>query len=325
MDNNVIGLTVQLYRKVMWLAKRKNYEKIRLRNIDYSGQDASDYIKSRILDDKPCMICRFGAAELDITTRYLELIKASQSPLFQGIERYIDKNIERFWFDSVREHMKNIGGFFPNTDDSLKKFGNRMIHDINNVDILGSWLGKEVEVSKFMSKTIKKVNLSDLEPYSHIDPWSIALKDKVVLVIHPYEESIQNQYKKHELLFNNPLILPKFTLLTIKAIQSLGGNVEGFESWFDALDYMCEKISCINFDIAIIGAGPYGLHLASYVKQIGKKSIHLGGATQILFGIKGKRWDDMPLFQNLYNQYWVRPSQKEVPDKYQSVEGGCYW
>jgi hypothetical protein len=58
---------------------------------------------------------------------------------------------------------------------------------------------------------------------------------------------------------------------------------------------------------------------------LGKKGIHLGGATQILFGIRGKRWDDDPFFQKLFNDYWVRPHPTEVPGNFQVVEGGCYW
>ena len=50
-------------------------------------------------------------------------------------------------------------------------------------------------------------------------------------------------------------------------------------------------------------------------------SIHAGGATQLLFGIKGKRWDEC----GFYNDYWVRPSEREKPLGYEKVEGGCYW
>ncbi len=88
---------------------------------------------------------------------------------------------------------------------------------------------------------------------------------------------------------------------------------------------MKERIRCIDFDIAIIGAGAYGLPLASFIKNMGKKAIHLGGATQLLFGIKGKRWDNLPYFRKLYNENWVRPLPDEIPDNFQAVESGCYW
>ena len=47
---------------------------------------------------------------------------------------------------------------------------------------------------------------------------------------------------------------------------------------------------------------------------------------QLLFGIKGKRWDGS--FAN-YDWYgtkdWVRPIPEEVPQYNSLVEGGCYW
>ena len=37
----------------------------------------------------------------------------------------------------------------------------------------------------------------------------------------------------------------------------------------------------------------------------------MSGATQLLFGIKGKRWDDHPVISKLYNPAWVRPDETE--------------
>ena len=88
---------------------------------------------------------------------------------------------------------------------------------------------------------------------------------------------------------------------------------------------MCLEISTLNFDIAIIGAGSYGLPLGSFIKQMGRQAVHLGGATQIMFGIKGRRWESKPFFQGLFNDSWVRPRDDETPSNSETVEGGCYW
>ena len=127
------------------------------------------------------------------------------------------------------------------------------------------------------------------------------------------------------LLFANKNVLPEFNLVTIKAVQSIAGNECGYKTWFDALDHMKNKISEKEFDIAIIGCGAYGFPLASFIKDQGKKAVHIGGATQILFGIKGARWDEREFFQKMYNEYWVRPSEEETPNNNDLVEGGCYW
>jgi len=45
---------------------------------------------------------------------------------------------------------------------------------------------------------------------------------------------------------------------------------------------MKNEISEIDFDVAIIGAGAYGLPLASYIKEMGRQAIHMGGSTQMV-------------------------------------------
>ena len=90
---------------------------------------------------------------------------------------------------------------------------------------------------------------------------------------------------------------------------------------------MCEEISKRDFDVALIGCGCYGLPLAAHVKSLGKSAVHMGGALQLLFGIRGKRWDAAGdwVEQGLFNEHWVRPSDEETPQKSSGVEGGCYW
>lgn len=88
---------------------------------------------------------------------------------------------------------------------------------------------------------------------------------------------------------------------------------------------MYEEAMKIDFDVAILGCGAYGLPLAARLKRAGKQAIHLGGTVQILFGIKGKRWDTDSLTNHLYNEHWVRPLPEETPAAAKSVESGCYW
>ena len=163
------------------------------------------------------------------------------------------------------------------------------------------------------------------------------MKEKKVLVIHPFSETIKRQYdSKRTLLFKNPKVLPEFDLITIKAVQSIGGKSD-FITWFDALQYMKDEIDKHEYDIALIGCGAYGFPLAAHVKRSGKKAVHLGGALQLLFGIKGKRWmnpeygmKSLPFitrnyYNNLMNEYWVFPSDTERISNAQNVEGACYW
>ena len=75
-----------------------------------------------------------------------------------------------------------------------------------------------------------------------------SLEGKKVLVVHPFEKSIIKQYKRDKIFYNG--FLPQFELITLKSVQSLGGITQ-FIDWFQALDYMKNKISEIDFDIAL--------------------------------------------------------------------------
>jgi hypothetical protein len=274
------------------------------RRVDFQGQSASNLIREKLLGADPCMITRIGHTELKTLIRYCNRQKQS---FVRNIYDYVTGREEAFWFDDeIRFEMRHSSGFFPCTDEALSRFSERFLGDLTQADVLGSWLNGEAKLTSYLSQA-QTVLLQDLEPYYHRDPWTTALAGRTVLVIHPFEATIRQQYEKRASLFGDQRMLPEFTLRTLRAVQSLGEDTMGFKSWFEALDWMCARLREIRFDVALIGAGAYGLPLAAYVKGLGRKAVHVGGATQIMFGIKGKRWDERPLFRSLYNEHWTRP------------------
>lgn len=60
---------------------------------------------------------------------------------------------------------------------------------------------------------------------------------------------------------------------------------------------------------------------------MGKGAIHLGGITQLLFGIRGNRWDrsKYSIYKDMVNDAWVRPLEKECIIDANRIEGACYW
>lgn len=280
----------------------------------YKDNDASDIISSIIISGKPALICRFGTTELETVRQFLRHRKKKKK--FEDSQRYC---------------MEKFSGFFPLDDYNLTKFSCELINLTRNIDVLGCRIERfeEEMCNKFLSTDAKLIDIEATNSITLEKHWSRFLKGKKILVIHPFTETIKKQYAKRELLFTNPEILPEFELITLKAIQTVGDNKScyNYATWFEALEDMKSKISKIDFDIAIIGAGAYGIFLADYCKQLGKIGIHLGGITQLLFGIKGKRWDHT--FTNIYNEHWVRPSKEEVPlgaDKIEPDRGGSpYW
>ena len=305
------------------MGTRRQADDYRVLPTDFQGQRASDLIREKLLAADPCMIARIGHTELKSLLRYWN--KRNKS-LVRNIYDYVKGRQEPFWFDEeIKLKMRYCSGFFPCTDEPLIQLAERFLRDLTQTDVLGSWLKGEAELAHYLVQA-KTVRLEDLEPYFHRDPWTAALAGRTVLVIHPFEASIRKQYEKRGVLFGDPRILPAFTLKTLKAVQSVGEDTMGFATWFDALDWMCARVKEIDFDVALIGAGAYGLPLAAYVKSLGKKAVHLGGATQIMFGIRGKRWDQWANFQKLYNEHWASPLVEEKPFANRTFEGGqAYW
>ena len=292
---------------------------------------ASELIYNLLASGKPCMIARYGSTEMFAITNYLGVIAKHHSVL-----KYIQgKQFAWWWEDNVKDQMTRWSGFFPSTEENLMRFGEMMVEDSKQLDILGSWLPDEQIMIKGLKLNLTKVTLLALEPYWSKNPWSRVLEGKKVLVIHPFASLIEQQYKeKRENLFDDKQVLPKFDLKTIKAVQSLGGDCE-YSDWFEALDSMKKQMDATDYDIVLLGCGAYGFPLAAHAKCMGKQAVHLGGALQLLFGIRGKRWDDpnygiqefgkQNTYKTLFNDSWIYPSASYIPSKAKQVEGGCYW
>lgn len=286
-------------------------------------EEAGDVLYNCLTDENPCMIARLGANELSCMINYIGVKNNDRNIL-----NYIRGKIPEWWWNEKIIRLMHTGaGFFPPEVSEIERFCELMLEDIQYIDVLGSWLNNEKYFRKEL-ESAKKVQLVNLDPYWSEKPWTRALEGKNVLVIHPFVDTIRKQYPKRELLFEDNL-LPEFNLKTIKAVQSIAGNKTGFSTWFEALDYTKAEIDKMQYDICIIGAGAYGLPLAAHVKRAGKKALHIGGSLQLLFGIRGKRWEKdyhhKFNYAELVNKYWVRPNLKEKPANANEVEDGCYW
>lgn len=305
-----------------------------LSNIEKDPQKASDIIYEKLLSSEPCMIARFGATELWCLANYMS-VKEGYS--FKKMIAFLKGQAEPWWWMPQRiQNMQTFSGFFPIDIDYISCFCEMLLRDTSDVDILASWLEKESVLEEVLvSKS--QVFLPYLEPYHAKLPWTRALKGKNVLVVHPFASQIEHQYHNcRDLLFKNQDVLPDFNLITIQAVQSLGGETNGFNDWFEALEYMKAQMDKVDYDICIIGCGAYGFHLAAHAKRMGKKAIHMGGATQLLFGIKGNRWEDpmygvihwgLPygFYTQMFNEHWIKPGDIGRPKNAAVVEGACYW
>lgn len=295
--------------------------------VNFYNQEANDYIADKIANtDGGLMISKFGTIELD------NLVCFQINKNHIGFKEVYNALKGRYSIhtDEAMHKLCNNAGFFPFDETLLPKYYKLVCQDAGEIDILGSYLKEEKYFRDKLKKDCICVNLNGFyAPFMWKNPWTKELKGKNVLVVHPFIESINKQYQKRKVLFENQEVLPEFNnLFCIKAVQSIAGNNKKlpYKNWFEALDDMKREMDKLEYDVAIIGCGAYGMNLAAHAKRKGKVAIHLAGWTQMLFGIYGNRWiNDQPEFKKYINEYWVRPEETEIPDGAKTVENGCYW
>lgn len=278
------------------------------RTVVHTVNESQNFIAEKIEEGNPMAIARFGSTEL------------------YNLEVF-DMKIQSK-YENALGMLCQFSGFFPKEINLAFEFAKLMKESCEQIDCLGIWnmFMEEHYIKKCMPKSIYLTQLRFLEPWFSDTPWTYALKGKKVLVIHPFVDTIRNQYEKRNKLFADAKILPDFDLYTLRAVQTIAGEKDDrFITWFEALDYMYNEAMKIDFDVALIGCGAYGFPLAAKLKKSGKQAIHMGGVLQILFGIKGKRWEDDPVVSKLFNDEWCYPDPTETPQQAKKIEGGCYW
>ena len=184
------------------------------------------------------------------------------------------------------------------------------------------------------SRTLEPYYILDKDLTDHTVPWTHHLHGKKVLIISPFVETFKNQLDRGFTFFgstdNRRVWKQNQQFVFYKTFNTLSNN-HPHKNWFETFNIMCDDIKKLDFDIALLSCGGYGLPLCDFIyDKLGKSSIYVGGALQLLFGVYGNRWikDKHPIVTRLINEpnnMWVRPSIAERPNNFNNVEGGCYW
>jgi hypothetical protein len=168
----------------------------------------------------------------------------------------------------------------------------------------------------FLDRELPKAirgNFHSLEPVGA--PWLRPLADLRWLVISPFCQTISTQLHKLPQLniFHG---VPAESLARIAATCRLLPCPQlpymvppRHRDWFHGLGEMQEAMNAVDFDVAIVGAGAWSIPLAVHAKKLGRIGMHLGGTINLLFGIRGGRFED----RGLYNDHLIRPLPSECP------------
>jgi hypothetical protein len=185
------------------------------------------------------------------------------------------------------------------------------------------------------------IALRDLEPYylaSSHQRWTNLLSGKRVVVVSSFADTMKLQLERRHLIWlaESESLLPddaQFSFIRTGYAPAVGGppgsTTTGWPSHVrscqDAIAHVVKQISDSDADIVLIGCGGLGMPIGAEVKKMGKIAVVMGGAIQVLFGIKGNRWENHPIISKFWNEHWVYPSADETPPQSQSIEGACYW
>ena len=156
-----------------------------------SGESLQETITSMINRGKPFMIARFGTVELNF-------IKA------------FDFQMKKIYKDSLHILQMNAG-FFPCNESYGHQFVSLMKDSMKECEILLTQCMRleEYYIRNYMQNTKYVSHIRNIEPQFYpTDPWTQALKGKRVLIIHPFADTIKNQYQHYSLLF--PIIIKTY-------------------------------------------------------------------------------------------------------------------
>jgi hypothetical protein len=276
---------------------------------------------------------KIGTSEFNAIRWFLQKRKETKDPYPEWIIREMTKNAG-FW-----------NGYNITIHDALDDWSIKTLEAISQLDVAVAWNpaapSQELELLNHFSPKSKKVVLRALEPYyTPQNQYTQTMTQGKIAVIGPFAKTIKAQWENMSRIFPNagtagPMWLPTQELVTINA--SYGPHMTSKDiskSWTPnirnngpnaALDYLEAEVLKSKAKYAFVGIGSLSLILISRLKKHGIIAIHTGGGTQIMFGVKGKRWSNHNIISKFFNQSWVNPLPEEIPSGADEVEGGCYW
>ncbi len=273
------------------------------------GEKAQSLIAGQLSSLPGALIGRIGATEGKVIRHYLHARRGRGDPVAYPLP--------------LNNELRTHSGFFDPDDRAIDRFAELYLRAAQAMTLRALWTPLDRGIVSSHSASCR---LLDLDPFFARSPWTLALEGRRVTVISPFARSIHAQFEKRELLFLRNT-MPAFHLRTVIAPQTHCEQDASGQDWFVNLDSMVQDALDHAPEIVIIGAGAYGLPAAAALSCKGIRTLVLGGATQLLFGIRGRRWENDRAYARLMNSHWTRPAEEEQPKGFRKLEinGGAYW
>lgn len=287
--------------------------------IESGGTWLCESIQKAIDESQGLAVGKLGTSELELLVNVL-----SQTPLHPRI---------------VHNALYNAG-LWPRSE--LESWVFHMIYEVlPYMDGMVEWNVGTAEkdiLNEYSPKSFRMV-LRALEPYYQSKPdkqWT-SVTPSHIAVMSPFSKSISIQVQKglSNVWEKQPNIWsyqPKVSTIRTGCSPALDTTGPAAWSpsiirngWKAAVEDSVSRVLETDAHFILVGCGALSLPIVAALKKAGRIAIHLGGATQILFGIRGRRWDTHSIISKFYGSAWISPSIDERPQNASHIEGGCYW
>ena len=271
--------------------------------------------------EQGCLIGRNGTIELQTLLYWINHARPDKNSLpilerHAGVFPVTDSNAVLDWIQEYFQANKDADcmavGWYPPLESAER-------------NLFSNW-----------NPTVVSVRLRSLEPY-YVAPqlrWTKLLAGQKVAVVSSFAETMKKQLEHREAIWgtNAESLLPsstEFLFFKTGYAPSLALGRAGWSppcaSWSEAVSRLEQDVLASGARIVLIGCGGLGLPLGRRLRAAGKIVIVLGGAIQVLFGMKGSRWKTHDVISKFWNPAWIYPSAEETPAGAFLIESSCYW
>jgi len=275
------------------------------------------------------------------------------SPFFIGRNGTIEIEVLLFWLTNRRggaqrsyptrlaEQIQRNAGIFPGTPESIDEWCEAYTEVLTTMTGgAAGWFAPTFNAEKAIldiyAPNAFRTPLRSLEPYYMPTGlrWTEKLVGKRVAVVSSFADTMQAQINRADKIWTGAQegLLPQDvkwnfirTGFTPTVSQGNASWPSSVNTWQEAVNHVVTSVILSQSEIALVGCGGLGMIIAGRLKEAGISTIVLGGAVQVLFGIKGRRWATHDVISRFWNDSWVWPSATEIPGGAGSIEGGCYW
>ena len=218
--------------------------------------------------------------------------------------------------------VKNFNGYFDKETDEIKKKENykkyleTMLKCYIESEILlnpcaeiqnSLEIAEHNNFNKFICEKKPMIHYYWIEGIKlFLEDFKVFAQNKNVLIVSPFSESIQFQYKRKDVILKQ-YSYPDFELVTYDTPITYNNEDDALNyidtnNWLEQCEKMENDIMKLDFDIALLSCGSYAMYLGNVIsKKMNKKAIYIGGVINVFFNIQGKRYLNDSFYDNLKN------------------------